>query len=309
MWASVEGSGCQRSLGSTLICSASCCFSPRPHLLFSFSSSCLLQLSRGESVGSARDSSSSTSSLLQASQQPGFRSQPSLDRRDPPPDRVGVGGCGERREGRREVGAGGIPGYSLGGCSYPSFSDPTVLSGVASRSSSSAHTSAGGVHISEATATSASFKSLATRTPPPHHPSRNGSLSYESLLAGGDDFDKGVVAGSAAPELSSGRPCTPAAGGYNAAFLPSQQRDAEMHSQDEPIQKKPLSRTNGGQLFFSSTSSCSAPSSPSHPVGVSVRPGGAYPSSPLRQSPAHKPQGGGVKKVTGVGGTTYEISV
>lgn len=39
------------------------------------------QLSRGESVGSARDSSSSTSSLLQASQQPGFRSQPSLDQR------------------------------------------------------------------------------------------------------------------------------------------------------------------------------------------------------------------------------------
>lgn len=27
------------------------------------------------------------------------------------------------------------------------------------------------------------------------------------------------------------------------------------------------------------------------------------------QSPAYKPQGSGVKKVTGVGGTTYEISV
>ncbi|XP_074487150.1 palmitoyltransferase ZDHHC5-A [Sebastes fasciatus] len=464
------------------------------------------QLSRGESVGSARDSSSSASSLLQASQQPGFRSQPSLDRRDTSSDRVGVGGGGERREGRREAGGGGgggIPGYSLGGRSYPSFSDPTVLSGVASRSSSSTHTSAGAVHVSEATTASASFKSLANQTPPPHHPSRNGSLSYDSLLAGGEDFDKGVAAGSAAPEVSSGRPCTPAAGGYSSPFLSSQQRDAEMHSQtaqsprhyhrtshhhhhsylhrssssttssspppppererllaephpgahptpanqapappsssapppphqhhahhhhhhhhhaqhhhhhhssassstsrpprfaaphapphhaypyrtrstdtplgpsststthpprsphppplgkslsyssaaaaemqyrlvrkasasaganaagvggggsggmggggiqapkDELIQMKPLCRTNGSHPF-SSASSCSAPSSPSHPVGVSARHGVAYPSSALTQSPAHKPQGGGVKKVTGVGGTTYEISV
>lgn len=68
----------------------------------------------------------------------------------------------------------------------------------------------------------------------------------------------------------------------------------------------PLSRTNGAQPF---TSSCSAPSSPSHPAGVSARPPLAYPGSTLLQSPAHKPQGSGVKKVTGVGGTTYEISV
>ncbi|XP_067354889.1 palmitoyltransferase ZDHHC5-A [Channa argus] len=453
------------------------------------------QLSRGESVGSARDSSSSTSSLLQASQQPGFRSQPSLDRRDTSSDRGGGGG--ERRDGGREVGAAGIPGYSLGGRSYPSFSDPTVLAGVASRSSSSTHTSAGAVHISEATTTSASFKSLANQTPPPHHTSRNGSLSYDSLLAGGDDFDKGVAAGSAAPEASCGRPCTPAAGSYSSAFLSSQQRDAEMHSQsphhhhrsshrhhhpflhrsssstssspppppererllgqthpsthlppstqpsappsssapppphhhhhhhhhhshhhhhhstgsststsrpprfapphvpshhaypyrtrstdtplgssststthppgsphppplgkslsyssaaaaemqyrlvrkasasaganaagvgggsggmggggiqapkDELIQMKPQSRANGGQAFSlsSTSSSCSAPSSPSHPVSLSARPRGAYPSSALTQSPVHKPQVGGVKKVTGVGGTTYEISV
>ncbi|XP_033951012.1 palmitoyltransferase ZDHHC5-A [Pseudochaenichthys georgianus] len=427
------------------------------------------QLSRGESVGSAKDSS--TSSLLQASQQPGFRSQPSLDRRD------AVGGAGggageERREGRREVG--GIPGYTLGGRSYPSFS------------SSSTHTSAGTTHLSEATA---SFKSLANQTPPPHHPSRNGSLSYDSLVADGEDFDKGVVV---APEAPSGRPFTPAAGGYTSPFL-SRPRDAEMQSphhyhrsshlhhhqpflhrsssttsssppppldrerllgdphpppanhtsappssaapppphhrhhhahhhhhhahhhhhsssssstsrpprfaapyapphhhaypyrtrstdtplgpsststthpprsphppplgkslsyssaaaaemqyrlvrkasasaganaagvggggggagggaggggvmlppKDELIQRKPLSRSNGGQPF----SSCSAPSSPSHPISVCARPGVAYPSSTLTHSPAHKPQGGGVKKVTGVGGTTYEISV
>lgn len=76
-------------------------------------------------------------------------------------------------------------------------------------------------------------------------------------------------------------------------------------TRDELIQRKPLSRSNGGQPF----SSCSAPSSPSHPISVCARPGVAYPSSTLTHSPAHKPQGGGVKKVTGVGGTTYEISV
>nr|XP_040041891.1 LOW QUALITY PROTEIN: palmitoyltransferase ZDHHC5-A [Gasterosteus aculeatus aculeatus] len=450
------------------------------------------QLSRGESVGSARDSSSSTSSLLQASQQPGFRSQPSLDQRDASSDRGTVGRGGERREGEGRLGPGASPGYSLGGRSYPSFSDPTVLSGGASRSSSSTHASAGGVHVSEATTASASFKSLANQTPPPHHPSRNGSLSYESLLAGGDDSDK---VGAGPREVSSGRPCTPAAGGHNSSFLMSQHRDAETHSQssqsphhyhhsshhhhsflhrsssstssspppppqrehplgelhpgshppsanhssapplphhhhhhhhhhhghhhhhhstsssstsrpprfaaphapphhaypyrtrstdtplgssststthpprsphppplgkslsyssaaaaemqyrlvrkasasaganaagvggggggggsggmgggeiqaakDEPIQMKPLSRANGCRPF-SSTSSCSAPSSPCHPVSVSARPGVAYPSSALTQSPAHKPQTGGVRKVTGVGGTTYEISV
>lgn len=78
---------------------------------------------------------------------------------------------------------------------------------------------------------------------------------------------------------------------------------------DEPIQMKPLSWTNGGQPFPSSTSTCSAPSSPSHPVTAPTRPGLALPSVALTSSPTHKPQGGGVRKVTGVGGTTYEISV
>ncbi|KAF3851830.1 hypothetical protein F7725_005185 [Dissostichus mawsoni] len=198
------------------------------------------QLSRGESVGSAKDSSSSTSSLLQASQQPGFRSQPSLDRRD------AVGGAGggageERREGRREVG--GIPGYTLGGRSYPSFS------------SSSTHTSAGTTHLSEATTTSASFKSLANQTPPPHHPSRNGSLSYDSLVAGGEDFDKGVVV---APEAPSGRPCTPAAGGYTSPFL-SHPRDAEMQS---PHHYHRSSHLHHHQPFLHRSSSTTSSSPP-----------------------------------------------
>ncbi len=70
----------------------------------------------------------------------------------------------------------------------------------------------------------------------------------------------------------------------------------------DEIQMKTYSRTNG-QPKPSST-----PSPPSHPVSVSTRPGQAYSSAGSSQSPAHKP-GGGVKKVTGVGGTTYEISV
>lgn len=70
----------------------------------------------------------------------------------------------------------------------------------------------------------------------------------------------------------------------------------------DEIQMKSYSRTNG-QPKPSST-----PSSPSQPVSVSTRPGQAYSSAGSSQSPAHKP-GGGVKKVTGVGGTTYEISV
>lgn len=74
-------------------------------------------------------------------------------------------------------------------------------------------------------------------------------------------------------------------------------------TRDELVKMKPLCQP------FSSTSSCSAPSSPSHLLSVSARSGVAYPSSALAQSPAHKSQGGGVKKVTGVGGTTYEISV
>ncbi|XP_029366725.1 palmitoyltransferase ZDHHC5-A isoform X2 [Echeneis naucrates] len=423
----------------------------------------------------------------QASQQPGFCSQPSLDR-DDASDRTPGGR--ERSEGSREAGGGGgIPGYSLGGHSYPSFSDPTVLSGVTSGTSSSTHTSAGAVHISEAT-TSASFKSLANQTPPPHHTSRNGSLSYDNLLAGSDNFNK--VAAEVAPEVSAGRPCTPAAASYSSPFLSSQQRDAELHSQsphhhhhltnphhrflhrsasstppphpptperehllgephhgvhpphanqassapsssalppphhhhhhhhhhhshhhhhhsssssstsrpprfstphlptrhgypyrtrstdaplgststthpahsphppplgkslsyssaaaaemqyrlvrkasasaganaaavgggsggigggggtqalkDELSQMKPLSQTNGGQPFFS-PSFCSAPSSPSHLLSVSTQPGLAYTGAALQQSPTHKPQGNEVKKVTGLGGTTYEISV
>uniref|UniRef100_A0A3P9AGU2 Palmitoyltransferase n=1 Tax=Esox lucius TaxID=8010 RepID=A0A3P9AGU2_ESOLU len=180
------------------------------------------QISRGDSL-------KESSSLLQSSQQPGFRSEPSLDGREAPGERGGAGLGGDRPGGAGSVGGapglggGGIPGYSLGGRSYPSFSDPTVLSpgaGGASRSSSvrsgSAHNAA---PVSEAT-TSTSYKSLANQTPP-----RNGSLSYDSLLTPSEspDFEP------AAPDLSA--PRAPVLG-YSSPYLSaqlSQQRDVELH--------------------------------------------------------------------------------
>ncbi|XP_035387449.1 palmitoyltransferase ZDHHC5a [Electrophorus electricus] len=172
------------------------------------------QMSRGDSL------KESSSSLLQSSQQQGYRSEPSLDGRE--------GGGGERGGAERSAGSqgaplgSGMPGYSLGGRSYPSFSDPTVLSGGASHSSSvrSSHN----VPASEAT-TSTSYKSLANQTPPPAP--RNGSLSYDSLLTPSEspDFE------SAAPELSPRQPRTPVLG-YSSPFLSAQiahQREAELH--------------------------------------------------------------------------------
>ncbi|KAG9333270.1 hypothetical protein JZ751_012924, partial [Albula glossodonta] len=200
---------------------------------------------RGESL---KESASLLHSGSSSGVGAGFRSEPSLDGHES--DRGSRGG----RERGSGAGGGpgvaqpgsGIPGYSLGGRSYPSFSDPTVLSGGASRSSSvrsahTAHNAPGALH-SEGT-TSTSYKSLANQTP------RNGSLAE--------------------------------------------------------IQMKSYSRSNGQPR---PTPPPSSPSSPSHPTSLSTRPGQANHSTPPSHSPAHKP-GGGVKKVTGVGGTTYEISV
>ncbi|XP_042561199.1 palmitoyltransferase ZDHHC5-A-like [Clupea harengus] len=437
------------------------------------------QMSRGDSL-------KESSTLLQSSQQPGYRSEPSLD------GGVGErGGCSERSVGSGGGAVGsGIPGYSLGGRSYPSFSDATVLSGGGpSRSSSSVRSGQVGAAAaaSEAT-TSASYKSLANQTPPLPVP-RNGSLSYDSLLTPSESPDlepssmAAATSGGATSELSPGRTRNPVALGYSSPFLSAQiaqQREMELHqpsgllgsphrnaylraasssppphappppdqhphhhhhhshhhhaqpalppssstsstaassassssaphhhhhhhhshhhhhaqraprfsrppllsdsgpppaypyrtrSTEAPptthpprsphppplgkslsyssaaaaemqyrmvrkasasaggvgagggsgvggiqapkdeIQMKSYSRTNGQpKSSFSQSPASSTPSSPSHPISVSTRPGQAYPSTAATQSPAHKP-GGGVKKVTGVGGTTYEISV
>ncbi|KAF7710201.1 palmitoyltransferase ZDHHC5-A [Silurus meridionalis] len=378
------------------------------------------QMSRGDSL------KESSSSLLQSSQQPGFRSEPSLDGRD--------GGGGERMGAERpSVGQGapqapGISAYSFGGRSYPSFSDPTVLSGGGSRSSSVRSTSQN-APPSEAS----SYKSSANQTPPP----RNGSLSYDSLLTPSESqnfestspnpplgytspFLSAQIAQQREEELhqpSSSSSALLASPHRGTAYLrgsasppplPDRERERLLHdaqsrqhhhhhhhhhhhqhqhrpprfsrppllsdsglprlsnpyrtrSTDAPlppsthpprtghpplgkslsyssaaaaemqyrlvrkasastsagaggiqapkdeIQMKSYSRTNGQPKSPLSQSPSSTPSSPSHPVSVSTRPGHAYPSGSF-QSPSHKP-GGGVKKVTGVGGTTYEISV
>ncbi|KAG7458488.1 hypothetical protein MATL_G00220760 [Megalops atlanticus] len=330
------------------------------------------KMSRGDSL-------KESPSLLQSSQQPGFRSEPSLD----------------GREGERERGGGGRDRAGGGG-------------GGASRSSSvrSAHTAhnAPGMMHSEGT-TSTSYKSLANQTP------RNGSLSYDSLLTPSE----GQELESAAPDLpltpllrrpprcwatarpscprrspTSARPppCCPPPQGLPAQRQPRPEREhllqhprpprfsrppllsdshpyayrarslgapdappappppgsphhppplgkslsyssaaaAEMQyrmvrkasagggggsqAPKDEIQMKSYSRSNGQAKPTPSSPSHppSCPSSPPNPASLTTRPGLANHSAPPSQSPAHKP-GGGVKKVTGVGGTTYEISV
>ncbi|KAL4640623.1 zinc finger, DHHC-type containing 5a-like [Arapaima gigas] len=185
-------------------------------------------------------------SLLQLSQQSGYRSEPSLDGREGDIDRSNRE---HRTGGPSTTGgqSGGIPGYSLGGRSYPSFSDPTVLAGGALRSSSSrsAHTAHNALGpLPPEGLTSSSYKSLANQTP------RNGSLSYDSLLAPSDGPDLQ----RAAPELSPGRPrphphtqpqlrlhhAPPL--GYSSPFLSAQiaqQREPELHQAASALLSSP----------------------------------------------------------------------
>ncbi|KAG5263518.1 hypothetical protein AALO_G00265700 [Alosa alosa] len=158
-------------------------------------------------------------------------SDPSLSGRVGAGGRGGVGGGG--------AGPGGLGGAStLGGRSYPSFTDTLLQSAAASRSSSlrSAYTAhnALGPLLSEGTTTSTSYKSLANQT-------RNGSLSYDSLLTPSEspEFE------SAAPELSPPRPQPPPGGplspapvgeepppilGYSSPFLSAQQREGSLQA-------------------------------------------------------------------------------
>ncbi|XP_043112811.1 palmitoyltransferase ZDHHC5-B isoform X2 [Puntigrus tetrazona] len=268
--------------------------------------------------------------------QPSYRSDPSLSSR-------GGAGCRGGGEGGR-AGSGGLGGASaFGGRSYPSFTDTLLQSAAASCSSSlrSAHTAhnALGPLISEGT-TSTSYKSLANQT-------RNGSLSYESLLTPSEspEFE------SAAHELSPPRPHPPhslstAPGappilGYTSPFLSAQQREGSLQACPAPLRPSP------NRAFLRPTSSppSRAPPlsprarslgspppgpAPGHtPLGKSLSYGGgaelqhrpsssgggtSMQNSTIKQNVAnhnthsHKPAGG-VKKVSGVGGTTYEISV
>ncbi|XP_016420360.1 palmitoyltransferase ZDHHC5-like isoform X3 [Sinocyclocheilus rhinocerous] len=265
--------------------------------------------------------------------QPSYRSDPSLSSR---------GGAGFRGGGEGgRAGSGGLGGASaFGGRSYPSFTDTLLQSAAASCSSSlrSAHTAhnALGPLISEGT-TSTSYKSLANQT-------RNGSLSYESLLTPSEspEFE------SAAHELSPPRPHplstapgAPPILGYTSPFLSAQQREGSLQACPAPLRPSP------NRAFLRPTSSPPSRAPPLSPrarslgspppgpapghtsLGKSLSYGGGaelqhrpsssgggtpMPNSTIKQNAAnhnthsHKPAGG-VKKVTGVEGTTYEISV
>ncbi|KTF96915.1 hypothetical protein cypCar_00008631 [Cyprinus carpio] len=225
------------------------------------------QMSRGNSM-------TESASVPVTSGQPSYRSDPSLSSR-------GGAGCRGGGEAGR-AGPGGLGGVSaLGGRSYPSFTDTLLQSAAASCSSSirSAHTAhnALGPLISEGT-TSTSYKSLANQT-------RNGSLSYESLLTPSEspEFE------SAAHELSPPRPHPPhslstAPGappilGYTSPFLSAQQREGSLQACPAPLRPSP------NRAFLRPTTS---PPSRAPPLSPRARSLGSPPPGP---APGHTPLG------------------
>uniref|UniRef100_A0A4W4G7K3 Palmitoyltransferase n=1 Tax=Electrophorus electricus TaxID=8005 RepID=A0A4W4G7K3_ELEEL len=214
------------------------------------------------------------------------------------------------------------------GWSYPSFTDTLLQSTAVSCSSSirSAHTAhnALGPLLSEGT-TSTSYKSLANQT-------RNGSLSYDSLLTPSEspEFE------SPSHSLST-TPLGPPLMGYSSPFLSAQQREGSLQACPAPLRPSPnrpfLHPTSPPPSRAPPLSPCarslgSPPSGPApgnNPLGKSLSytgegelqqhptntgGGTSMPKQSLANLSTHaqKP-GGGVKKVTGVGGTTYEISI
>ncbi|XP_077461003.1 palmitoyltransferase ZDHHC5-A-like [Stigmatopora argus] len=189
------------------------------------------QLNRAEREFTNRDSSSSTSSLVQSSHQAGFRSQPCLDLRD----------TSDRAAGRERKEGGATGAYSSAGHSYP----PLGPSGSAAPPDVAARFSA--TPVSE---------SSARRSPPPHHLAPNGSLSYDSLTAG---TDKGGSAGSQIPEALPGRPRSPAEGGFVTPYPPNPKAgDVDIGFQS------PQRRHPGLHRSASSTTSSSSPAEREH---------------------------------------------
>ncbi|XP_076878512.1 palmitoyltransferase ZDHHC5-B isoform X2 [Brachyhypopomus gauderio] len=199
---------------------------------------------------------------------PSYRSDPSLSGRGGVGWRVGGGGEGGK------AGSGGLVGAStMGGRSYPSFTDTLLQSAAVSCSSSirSAHTAhnALGPLLSEGT-TSTSYKSLANQT-------RNGSLSYDSLLTPSEspEFE------SAAPELSPPRPHPPCSlgttplgpplMGYSSPFLSAQQREGSLQACPAPLRPSP------NRPFLHPTS---PPPSRAPPLSPRARSLGSPPSGP-----------------------------
>uniref|UniRef100_A0A3B4ADS9 Palmitoyltransferase n=1 Tax=Periophthalmus magnuspinnatus TaxID=409849 RepID=A0A3B4ADS9_9GOBI len=271
---------------------------------------------RGESL----DSPSPT--ILQSSRHPSYRSEPSsLDGATVVGGGAGVRrGGGDRGEGPGGSGipAGGVSGYSLTGRSYTSYPSSLVLStGSHSSSIRSAHTAHNPLATlqSEGT-TDTSYKSLANQTP------RNGSLSYDSLLTPSEspEFE------SAAHELSPQKPHAP----FHLTGV-TLRGQSEMMSPGSPLQgytspflSAQIAQQREGQLLQGSATFSSphraylravSPTPPS-----SSGPPEAHPLIHRHRTPStssssrsvmtnHTSSKPGVKKVTGVGGTTYEISV
>ncbi|MBN3324185.1 ZDHC5 Palmitoyltransferase, partial [Atractosteus spatula] len=144
--------------------------------------------------------------------------------------------------------------------------------------------------------------SLSAHTGPSAPPPLGKSLSYSSAASTELQYRHKPTGGSSLSSTEVQYRTKAAGGGSGVIRAPK-----------DEIQMKSFSRSNGQPKTHPSSSSSPQPRplSPPHPVGSSARPregpGLANHSAPL--SPAHRPQGGGVKKVTGVGGTTYEISV
>uniref|UniRef100_A0A671UY03 Palmitoyltransferase n=1 Tax=Sparus aurata TaxID=8175 RepID=A0A671UY03_SPAAU len=240
--------------------------------------------------------------------------------------------------------SGGMSGYSLTGRSYTSYPSSLVLSTGGSRSSSlrSAHTAHNPLATlqSEGT-TDTSYKSLANQTP------RNGSLSYDSLLTPSEspEFESVMspstrLQGYTSPFLSAQiaqqregqllqgsatfssphraylravSPPPPSSGPPEIQHLLHHNQDSSSRATRNPSSSSsspgvrslepPVSpRTTHLHIHLSSVL---IPHSPPLPDECPIR----STSRPVLANHTTSKPGGGVKKVTGVGGTTYEISV
>ncbi|NXS81141.1 ZDHC5 Palmitoyltransferase, partial [Erpornis zantholeuca] len=156
--------------------------------------------------------------------------------------------------------------------------------------------------------TSTSYKSLVNQT-------RNGSLSYDSLLTPSDSPDFESVQAGPEPEPPVG---------YTSPFLSAriaQQRETDLHPAAPHLGKsvsyssqKTASQAGGPETEEVALQPLLAPKdevqmrtayskSNGQPKSLGSAPPGSGPV------PLSSPTRGGVKKVSGVGGTTYEISV
>ncbi|XP_030637722.1 LOW QUALITY PROTEIN: palmitoyltransferase ZDHHC5-like [Chanos chanos] len=292
------------------------------------------KMSRGDSV------TESPSTPLSCGQ-PSYRSDPSLS------SRVGGGWRGGGEGG--SAGSGGLGGPStFGGRSYPSFTDTILQSAAVSCSSSLRSGQTGrnalGPLLSEGT-TSTSYKSLANQTPRNGSLSYDSLLTPSDS----PEFESAAHELSPPrphpPDSHESAPSAPPMLGYSSPFLSAQQREGSLQACPAPLRPSPnkaflrptspppsrapplsprthslgspppgpapgqtlgksVSYTGGAELQQRPPSAGGGTSMPNS----ATRPNLANHSPHAHFNPAHK-TGGGVKTLSGVGGTTYEISV